>query len=340
MTVVQILGMTYAQYRAAVRAAAPREAGACGEAYRALMGDGGRSRTAAPPTLDDPPLRWTAVQRDPEAVKLSGTLRDGQQIETVVIPMRGYATVCVSTQVGCRMGCGFCATGRMGLIRHLEAAEIVAQVYLARRHLGLPVRNVVFMGMGEPLDNPAAVVQAIEVLSDQRGFDIPRRRMTLSTVGLAAGLEALAQLPAPGVRLAVSLNAPDDALRSRLMPVNRRFPMAALRRALQAYPLCPREHIMIGYVLIGGLNDSPQHARKLAEFLAPLRVKVNLIPLNPGGDPQWSAPSPAAVTAFQRELMAQGLQVWRRTPRGQRLMAACGQLAAPVGRETGAAAAG
>jgi 23S rRNA (adenine2503-C2)-methyltransferase len=282
---------------------------------------------ALPPGLTAVPLRWTAVQRDSEAVKLTGELRDGERIETVVIPMRGYATVCISSQVGCRMGCAFCSTARMGLIRNLETAEIVAQVYLARQTLGVAVRNVVFMGMGEPLDNGAAVIRAVEVLSDQRGFNIPRRRITLSTVGLAEGLTRLGRIPAPGVRLAVSLNAPDDDLRTALMPVNRGLPLALLRSALQAYPLGPREHIMITYVLIGGVNDHPAQARSLVRFLAPLRAKVNLIPFNPGAHTRWSPPKPAALTEFQRILMDQGLQAWRRTPRGQRLMAACGQLA-------------
>jgi 23S rRNA (adenine2503-C2)-methyltransferase len=338
----QLLGMTYAQFAAAARAQGTMDPARCAAFYReALRGrtgtddpSAGASRAiASPPASAAVPLRWTAIQRDPEAVKLSGELRDGGRIETVVIPMRGYATVCVSSQVGCPMGCAFCATARMGFARHLEAAEIVAQVYLARQTLGLAVRNVVFMGMGEPLDNAEAVLQAVAVLSDQRGFDIPRRRITLATVGLDEGLARLGRLPAPGVRLAVSLNAPDDELRNTLMPVNRRLPMDPLRSILKAYPLGPREHIMITYVLIGGVNDRPAQARSLVRFLAPLRVKVNLIPLNPGADARWSPPTPAAIAEFQRILMDRGLQAWRRTPRGQRLMAACGQLAAAAPRQ-------
>lgn len=253
-------------------------------------------------------------------------LHDGATIESVVLPMVTHQTVCVSTQVGCRMGCRFCETAKAGLRRNLTADEIVGQVWMARRRFGSHVRNVVFMGMGEPFDNFDNVIQAIRVLNDQRGLDIAQRYITVSTVGLVPGIERLARSKMPHLRLAVSLNASNDLIRSELMPVNRVYPMAALHRALEAYPMKRKQTLMVAYVLIPGLNDRPEHVRELAAYLNPLSAKVNLIPFNPGTDAPFRAPEEEEVKRFCNALVAQRVQVQQRTTKGRNLMAACGQL--------------
>jgi 23S rRNA (adenine2503-C2)-methyltransferase len=259
-------------------------------------------------------------------VKFVTRLADGLDIESVIIPMHRRHTLCVSSQVGCRMGCRFCCTGKMGLIRNLAAGEIVAQVFNARHGLGVDVRNVVFMGMGEPLDNLDNVVQAIRVLADQRGMDIARRHMTVSTAGLIDGINRLARLDDGPVNLAVSLNAPDDDIRSRIMPVNRSNPMAALQASLLDYPLGKKAAFFMEYVLIAGINNRPEHVRALARYLAPLRVKLNLIAYNPTPGSGLQAPSPEAVERFRSWLVAEKVFVRQRGEKGGAIMAACGQL--------------
>jgi 23S rRNA (adenine2503-C2)-methyltransferase len=268
-------------------------------------------------------------QREGDTTKLVYRLADGHQIESVLVPMAHYTTICVSSQVGCRMGCAFCQTGRMGLVRQLTSAEIVAQVYWAKWVAKAPIRNVVFMGMGEPLDNFANLTRALAILSDQRGLDIAPRHITVSTVGLGDGIRRLAALGQPLLNLAVSLNAPNDALRNHLMPVNRANPLAALQAVLAAYPLHHKNALLISYVLISGVNDGAEHADELARFLAPLRAKVNLIPLNPCPDTPFRAPQPEDLERFRDRLVQMGVFVRRRTPKGQAIMAACGQLGGP-----------
>ena len=258
-------------------------------------------------------------------VKLAFGLADGLRIETVVIPMANHATVCISSQVGCAMGCRFCRTGRMGWRRHLTAAEIVAQVYAVKVQMGAAVRNVVFMGMGEPLDNFDNVVQAIGVMSDQRGLDIALRHITLSTVGLPQGIRRLTTLGWP-LKLAVSLNAPDDGLRSRLMPVNRRYPMDSLKQALRQYPLARGNAIFMEYVLIKGVNDDPRFAADLGVFFKDLDVKLNLIAYNPSDGSPFEAPAEEDVERFHRALIHQRIFVRRRSSKGADILAACGQL--------------
>jgi len=265
-------------------------------------------------------------------VKLVLELADGLRVESVVIPMPGYTTLCVSSQVGCRMGCRFCRTGRMGLLRQLSAAEIVGQVHCARVRLKFPIRNVVFMGMGEPLDNFSAVGQSIRVLNEQRGLDITLRHITVSTAGLVDGIRQLAAQFGPHVNLALSLNAVDDDLRGRLMPINRRYPLAVLRPALQDHPVAKGGVIFIEYVLIRGLNDSPAHALRLAQFLSGLPVRLNLIAYNPDGQSRWQAPEEESLRQFQAVAASQGIFVRRRTSRGARIQAACGQLGGAEGR--------
>ena len=199
-------------------------------------------------------------------------------------PCPRRSTLCISSQAGCRMGCAFCRTGSLGLLRNLLAEEIVGQVYAVRHGLGRAIDNIVFMGMGEPLDNFDNVVQAIRVLSDQRGLDIAHSHMTISTAGLPDGIRRLGELGWPGLNLAISLNAAHDALRSQLMPINRSHPLAQLKQALHSYPLRKKGVFFIEYVLLKGVNDSPEHAAGLARFLEGLPVRVNVIGYNPGSD--------------------------------------------------------
>jgi 23S rRNA (adenine2503-C2)-methyltransferase len=269
-------------------------------------------------------------------LKLEGALES----ESVVIPMKAYKTLCVSSQVGCKMGCRFCETAQMGFLRNLTAGEIVAQVFTARHVLGEPVENIVFMGMGEPTDNLDAVIAAIRILSDQRGFCIPLRSITVSTVGSVPGILRLAGLAQGtlhegglrGLRLAVSLNAPDDAVRAGLMPVNGSWAMDELKAAFLQWPLArPEDFILAEYVLIAGVNDGPEHARLLADYLRGVRACVNLIPYNPRRTEKeerapYARPAPERVTAFFRALQELGQYARIRGTKGDGVMAACGQL--------------
>jgi len=270
-------------------------------------------------------------------------LDDGLVSESVVIPMRHYKSLCISSQVGCKMGCTFCETAQLGFLRHLTAAEIVAQVMVARHQLREPIENIVFMGMGEPLDNLDHVLTAIRILSDQRGLDIAQSHITISTVGHIPSLRrmiTLARLPKetgiPHIRLAVSLNAPDDAARSRIMPMNRQWPLAELCQVLREYPL-PRkgDFILFEYVLIPGVNDAPADAQAVADLLRGIRGCVNLIPYNPRRESPFAKPEDASVKAFFAALMAAGQYCRIRGTKGQGVMAACGQLGSREMRRRG-----
>ncbi len=260
--------------------------------------------------------------------KLVFRLQDGHRIETVVIPMANHATVCISCQVGCRMGCQFCHTGQMGWVRNLSAEEIVSQVYTIKIAMGIDVRNVVFMGMGEPLDNFDPVVQAVRVMEDQRGLNIAKRRITVSTVGLPHQIERLAQLNWPQLKLAVSLNAPNDAVRSELMPINRKYPLDQLKSALQHYPLARGNTIFIEYVQIKGVNDKRSHASQLKDFIGDLPVKLNLIPYNPRRHSPYQAPTETDIERFHQALIEEKIFVRLRSSKGAGIRAACGQLGA------------
>lgn len=268
-----------------------------------------------------------ADRRHREGVtKLVFRLSDGLAVETVVIPMPNHATVCVSCQVGCRMSCRLCETGQMGLLRSLSAAEIVAQVHAVKVRLGLDVRNVVFMGMGEPLDNFEHVVQSIRVMEDQRGLNIAKRHITVSTCGMAGGIRRLAALGWPQLKLAVSLNAADDETRSSLMPVNQRHNLAELKQALNGYPLAGGNVLLMEYVLIKGVNDRPDDAQRLANYLRGLPVRLNLIAYNPRAGAAFKAPSEADVHRFHKNLIDHRLFVRLRRSKGAGIRAACGQL--------------
>lgn len=262
--------------------------------------------------------------------KLLFTTSDGLPVETVLMPRRttGF-TVCVSSQVGCRVGCTFCRTGEMGLLRNLTAGEIVDQVRQARALVGDGVKNVVFMGMGEPLENLDAVVDAVLVLRAPEVYAISQRRITLSTSGHLPGLVELGRR-LPKVNLAVSLNAPDDARRDQIMPINRRYPLAALLAALRAYPLPSAGTIMIEYVLLAGFNDAPDDARALALLLEGLPVKLNLIRYNPVPGQPFQRPDDDRVAAFREALGRVGEGVLMRYSWGGGIAAACGQLGAAV----------
>ena len=261
-----------------------------------------------------------------DLTKFVSRLKDGLEIESVVIPMENRKTLCVSCQVGCSIGCSFCETARLGFLRNLSVEEMVGQVLTAKRVLGHDLRNVVFMGMGEPFDNLDNVVQAIRVMSDQRGLDIAKRHITVSTAGIAEGFRKLAALNWPDLKLAVSLNAPNDRVRSRIMPVGRLAPMAELKQALLSYPLGRKGAFFIEYVLIRSLNDSREHALELARFLRPLNAKVNVIPLNRPTDSSLEPPTDERVQLFCSWLVEQGVFVRKRSVKGQSVMAACGQL--------------
>lgn len=253
---------------------------------------------------------------------------DGLEYEMVAIPMgRGRTTLCISSQVGCKMGCRFCETARMGLIRHLSAAEIVGQILTAKFRLDWKVRNVVFMGMGEALDNADHVIHALRVLNDPSGVAIGQERVTVCTVGHLAGLEKLQAAGFKRLNLSLSLNATTDELRRDLIPSHRRTSMEELQSVLASYR--PRRNFTLGvnYILLPGMNDSREDARRVAEFTAPMaRLLVNVIPYNPGSAPLTRAPSEEEIDTFIGWLREEGVPVRRRITKGRSVMAACGQL--------------
>ena len=238
-------------------------------------------------------------------------------------------TQCVSTQVGCAMGCVFCASGVAGLKRHLGPDEVVGQVLLGRRLLepGERLRNVVFMGMGEPLHNYDATARALRLLTHREGIALSARRVTVSTSGLVPEIARLGEDFGGNIGLAVSLHAADDETRSRLMPINRKYPLPKLMEALRAYPLPRRRRITIEYTLVAGRNDAPTEATKLAALLRNLPVKINLIPMNPIAASTLQPPDLRGVLAFQRILCDAGYSCFIRRRRGDDVSAACGQLA-------------
>ncbi len=238
-------------------------------------------------------------------------------------------TQCISTQVGCAMGCVFCASGVAGLKRHLGPDEIVAQVLLGRSRLGPreQLRNVVYMGMGEPLHNYEAVSRSLRLLTHPEGIGLSSRRVTVSTSGLVPEILRLGADFGGQIGLAISLHAADDETRSRLMPINKKYPLAKLMDALRAYPLPKRRRITIEYTLVAGKNDAASEAKKLAKLLRGLPVKVNLIPMNPIEASTLGPPGMTGVLAFQRVLCDAGYSCFIRRRRGDEVAAACGQLA-------------
>jgi 23S rRNA (adenine2503-C2)-methyltransferase len=257
-------------------------------------------------------------------------LKDGLGIETVLIPGEDHDTLCLSTQVGCAMGCRMCRTSKMGLVRNLTAGEIVSQLLVVRRAMPKSrVTNVVLMGMGEPLANFKETVRAIRIMTHPNGPQISWRHLTVSTAGLAPRIRDLGQ--EVRAKLAVSLNAVTDEQRSAIMPINSTYPLSELLRALTEYPLPRRDRITIEYVLIHKFNDSDADARQLVRLLNPIRAKVNLIPLNDEVAGDLQSPTPQRVQRFQEILMSRSLMAIVRKSRGRDILAACGQLASEAG---------
>jgi 23S rRNA (adenine2503-C2)-methyltransferase len=254
-------------------------------------------------------------------------LRDGRTIESVFIPDTPAMTFCISTQVGCAMACAFCLTGKMGLLRNLTAGEIVGQVRVLTEALGMRDGrfNIVLMGMGEPLHNYDETMKALRILADEHGFDVAPRRVTLSTVGLLPALERLAREPIMP-NLAISLHAPTDEQRGELVPINRKYGISDVIEVCKRFPLKRRSRITFEYVLLAGVNDRAEDARRLAKLLAGVKSKVNLIPLNAAPGIPFERPSDAAIDAFAKILADRGLIVSVRKSRGRDIRAACGQL--------------
>jgi 23S rRNA (adenine2503-C2)-methyltransferase len=265
--------------------------------------------------------------------KLRLVTRDGQSIESVIIPDPDgeKTTQCISSQIGCAVDCQFCATAKMGLKRNLDAGEIVDQVYLGRRLLeevdpGRKLTNLVYMGMGEPLHNYDNMVKSLHILTNDKGAKLAQRRITVSTSGLVPKLERLG-LEEVRPNLAVSLNAPNDETRDMIMPINRKWNISKLMAALKAYPLEQRRRITFEYVLLAGVNDSLRDAAQLAKLLRGMKCKVNIIPWNPHPEAPYARPAEAVIDAFQSECKRLGLPTYLRKPRGDDIDAACGQLA-------------
>lgn len=282
--------------------------------------------------------------------KLLVELGDEKRVETVLIPRGSVSaedvfslptddeapafsgsevTQCVSSQVGCAMGCAFCASGIAGLKRNMSAAEIVSQVFLARAALaeGARLSGLVFMGMGEPLHNYAALARALRLLSHPEGLGMSLRRMTVSTSGLVPEIDRLAREFGGQVQLAVSVHASDTQTRTRLMPVNKKYPLSELVAAIRRYPVPRRRRLTIEYTLVRGVNDSEQAARDLSRLLHGLRAKVNLIPMNAVPGTSLEAPADDVVERFQRVLRDAGIDTFLRRRKGDDIAAACGQLA-------------
>lgn len=255
-------------------------------------------------------------------------LKDGQRIESVLIPERDHYTLCISSQVGCAQGCGFCLTAQMGLQRNLSRAEIVSQVRDIKNDLEDPksLTNLVFMGMGEPLANYHNLIAAIRIFTDGNfGFGFAGRRVTVSTAGLASRLADLGRdTPA---NLAVSLNATDNDTRSRLMPINRKFPIEKLLEACRQFPLPGGRRITFEYILLKDVNDASDDAHRLAKLLRPIKSKINLIPFNSHPGCPYQRPPEDSILRFQKILIDKNYTVMIRRSKGQDISAACGQLA-------------
>jgi 23S rRNA (adenine2503-C2)-methyltransferase len=283
----------------------------------------------------------TTLEIDLTQRSSDGTLKfrfraaDGKQIESVCMPDEDRRTLCVSTQVGCAMGCAFCRTATMGLVRNLSAGEIVEQAHRVNAFLiaeGVPgprpLTNLVFMGMGEPLHNFDNVKRALEILEHAQGPNFSNRHLTVSTSGLVPGIARLGE--ETDVKLAISLNATTDEQREKLMPVGKKWNLAALMQACRDFPTRQGRHVTFEYVMLAGVNDSLDDAKRLAKLVRGLPVKVNLIPYNANPGLPFGAPDPARVKEFHDLLVGQKVEAFTRKSRGQDIAAACGQLVAPV----------
>ena len=285
-----------------------------------------RTRLAERFIVDTPALDDVQTSED-GTTKFLLRLADGRRIESVYIPDTPAQTFCISTQVGCAMACAFCLTGKMGLIRHLTAGEIAGQVRVLAHHTGLAQStfNIVLMGMGEPLHNYDATMKALRILADERGMALHPKRVTLSTVGLLPALERLATEPLMP-NLAISLHATTDESRSALVPLNKRYDLKALLDVCRRFPVNRRARITFEYVMLDGVNDTPEDAHRLVRLLSGIRGKVNLLPLNEAPGIPFRRPDDARVNAFARILADRDVRVSVRKSRGRDIRAACGQL--------------
>ncbi len=346
------LGLTRAQFVDAA-VARGRSAGAAREDYQALFRDGvvPASFTALGFEVSDYPVTATLVEG--ETSKFVLRHEDGLETESVLIPMPRSTgtttTLCVSSQIGCAMGCRFCETAQMGLLRNLRADQIVHQWWSATHRVRRgaaqetgagataganpvknPVKNIVFMGMGEPTDNIDEVIQAIRVLTDHDGASVAASNISISTVGNPDGIVKVGDLVRERgfhrLNLALSLNAPNDEIRTQIMPVNKAWPMARLKEALLAFPRYSQAAFCVEYVLIPGVNDADAHCDEVCAFLREIRCSLNVIPYNPRRNSPWPAPEEASVERFIARAVANGQFTKRRGTKGRNVMAACGQL--------------
>lgn len=263
-----------------------------------------------------------------KGLKWIQTFPDGLQSESVEIPMQFGVTLCLSSQVGCQMGCAFCETGRLGLIRPMSLKEIVLQLFHAKFIRKVNIRNLVFMGMGEPFDHFDTVKKAIELFLDPFGFALGPSRICVSTSGLVDGIDRFTNEVDPRVRLAVSVNGSNNQVRSKIMPVNKRFDMVALKEALIRYNQShPKRGILVEYILLDGVTDELSHADELNDYLQGLtNLRINVIPYNPQSRPHFKTPSKPRIDAFIARLRSHGLSILLRGTKGEKTMAACGQL--------------
>lgn len=330
---IDILGLTLPAFveAAGARGVRPPHARAC---YHAAFREG----RALAPWIRFSDHEIVSTEIEGATTKFCQRHPDGLETESVLIPMlrkSGHTThtLCVSSQVGCAMGCRFCETAQMGLMKNLTSADIVAQWFAATYLVGLRPKNIVFMGMGEPMDNLDAVLDAIRILTQHDAAEVPPSNITVSTVGRVDGMRRFAEFVRNRgfhrVNLAVSLNAPNDAIRSSIMPINRKYPMAELREEMLAFPPRSATAICVEYVLIPGVNDGLDHCDELCAYLRGIRCSLNVIPYNPRRDSPWPAPDEASVEAFLLRAMANGQFVKRRRTKGRSVMGACGQLGNP-----------
>jgi len=286
-----------------------------------------RDRLAREFRLEHPMVHARQKSTD-GTIKLLLALEDGEKIEAVYIPEQSRETLCISSQVGCAVGCTFCATATLGLRRNMSAGEIISQPLYAQAAgiLRREAFNIVMMGMGEPLHNFDQVTRALEILCDPEGMAISPRRITISTSGVVSGLKKLARqriIP----NLAISLNASNDRVRSEIMPINRKWNIKTVLEACREFPLDSRRRITFEYVLLAGVNDSAEDARALAKLLSGMHAKVNLIAWNYNPKLAYHTPPAAAIKRFQQTLRTGGISAFIRKPRGVDIFAACGQLA-------------
>lgn len=299
------------------------------------MGKSLRQKLSDSACLDTPKLLYEHAAKD-GTHKWLLQLYDGNAIETVFIPEKKRGTLCISSQVGCVLNCDFCSTGKQGFSRNLSAAEIISQLWLAVRKLSQSngqhdhtVTNVVMMGMGEPLLNFDQLIPALRIMLDDHAYGLSKRRVTVSTAGVIPKMYDLRK--ETDVALAVSLHAPNDALRNQLVPINKKYPLAALKTACKDYfKNEPRRSITMEYVMLAGINDSIQHAKELIALMSGLKVKINLIPFNPFPNTNYQRSSSNVINVFRAYLQQAGLNVTIRKTRGDDINAACGQLVGQV----------